>query len=109
MTNTTHTPGPWLISSSGHNCFTIHADEASSIVGYTLPRFKVSKGQAEPVNPSEEDWANANLMAASPRLLSALESACAALQRIGLEHRVAEIHELVEVRAAIAEAKGLAA
>lgn len=46
--------------------------------------------------------AHAQLIAAAPTLLEQLNSACRALQRIGLEHQIEHIPELSGIRAAIA-------
>lgn len=97
-----HTPGPWALASSGANCFTVHADDSASIVAYTMPRFKVSKGHAEPTSPSEEDWANARLIAAAPELLEALEAIVAESDKL-------PEHQFQLAVAAIAKAKGGAA
>lgn len=100
--STAHTPGPWQLTDSGPNCFKIGSDSAGKVIGYTFPRTKVERGHPVPVEPTDEDWANANLMAAAPIMLEALKMALDVLET----HNMAQWGTVPFIRAAIAEAEG---
>lgn len=113
--NASHTKGPWFLTvndpqgHSTHHIATIHGVPSQPTedgkgqrwlnLGAHKPCYEVS---------DEEQQANASLMAASPRLLKALE-VCAILLADYDEAEGEEGDAYREATAAIAEAKGLAA
>ena len=105
MTNTKHTPGPWVYESEGKNNhlgkFCTEAGELICDFGHDIPY------EGVPGNPP--DFANAHLIAAAPDLLEALGEAVSAIEWWQHEHGCchgATDDELNAARAAIAKAKG---
>ena len=101
MTETKHTPGPWVVEPENYDCD-----------GGTLVR---TKGKICLANvwgvmfaktPDDESLANARLIAAAPDLLEALEYLAGACE-LALDNDYPEGRDPVSVaRAAIAKAKG---
>ncbi len=88
--NAKHTPGPWI--ADGYNVRVRNG----RYVAYTGPSH--TPDSEYPKQCSEEDKANARLIAASPELLEALEKA---VSRQGFSN-----DDLISARAIIAKAKG---
>ena len=100
MTDTKHTPGPWVYESEGKNNhlgkFCTEAGELICDFGHDIPY------EGVPGNPP--DFANAHLIAAAPDLLEALEAIVATWDGPKYNHFMADNIDLA--RAAIAKAKG---
>lgn len=70
-TKTAHTPGPWIIEADKHGILVL-ADGAGLSISVTIPGRR----------PSDEDRANAALIAAAPDLLAALQELLAEVKKI---------------------------
>jgi len=90
MTNSTHTPGPWVI-------YDERAAHGSRLI-YSSSEYGV--GEVWDINNNGENKANAHLIAAAPELLEALEYARRFLK--------SEDVDTVYIDTAIAKAKGTA-
>ena len=88
MTNSTHTPGPWVI-------YDERAAHGSRLI-YSSSEYGV--GEVWDINNNGENKANAHLIAAAPELLEALEYARRFLK--------SEDVDTVYIDTAIAKAKG---
>lgn len=102
-----HTPGPWVLAVGGlnkNNCFAIQSDDGW-LVGYTIPRVKIEKQHAVPIEPTEEDRANGRLIAAAPDLLDACRCALASLIEIAEDHDINHISTIRELQEAITKAE----
>lgn len=98
MTNTTHTPGPWMVHETGFytNPFKITARGKHGAVA-NIPHSEITT--------TARQSANARLIAAAPDLLAALDQVDAYLSPFdGEEDAYAEIRSVI--RQAIAKAKG---
>lgn len=108
MTSTKHTPGPWFYDGDGFDSL---ADADCGTDGYEV----FTKDEHGDVNQpvcsladtcdENETEANANLIAASPDLLQALEKLLAQCEKIE-EARCQSFYDCDEARAAIAKALG---
>ena len=98
MTNSAHTPGPWVYQYSPY----------TSQDGHEIPAFEVhGEDKVCDTNenqPSEEQEANARLIAAAPELLDALDCLLIYAADIHSEDLDLEVYE--QARAAIRQAKG---
>lgn len=98
MTNTTHTPGPWMVHETGFytNPFKITARGKHGAVA-NIPHSEITT--------TARQSANARLIAAAPDLLAALDQVDAYLSPFdGEEDAYAEIRSVIQQ--AIAKAKG---
>lgn len=92
-----HTPGPWSpIAQGAANEFCIISKDGRWVIGFH------QNGEMLP----REQLANAQLMATSPRLLAALEALVKTLAFYDDEGLIVHAVEMVEARAAIAQARG---
>lgn len=98
MTESKHTPGPWIARAFGTPTLCVTDADAA----YVVDRFKLG-GRSQ----AEHD-ANASLIAASPNLLAACESSLRLLQaRLDFAEILDEEKAHIDtLRAAIAKAKG---
>jgi hypothetical protein len=101
-----HTPGPWTRckSTESGGSFITHID--AEYVGHDVCFVYASHGMFDPVVTTEQDDANANLIAAAPELLESLESVLT-LARLKWGNLDKDAWaEFEKARAAIAKAKG---
>ena len=91
MNNTFHTPGPWMVSPYNN---------------VTSRNGTIAKTEQMPGNNDRERDANANLIAAAPDLLEALEAAVARVQIANEEGDNILSAWLPDAISAIAKAKG---
>lgn len=108
--NMTHTPGPWIVGGESSNDaeseFVCNADGSKTIC-WTADTYNEDKDEGE---ATDEDRANARLIAASPELLEALKAAVAVMTGWSYAS-IADAGDTETVRlckAAIAKAEGRA-
>jgi len=98
MTKATHTPGPWI----AHGNFIKGTDAGNAMDGYEY----VAKVETEWLDsPVDRKQANADLIAAAPDLLAALQRMAQGWATVSDENAYV-IPGLAEARAAIAKATG---
>lgn len=92
-----HTPGPWaFIDNPVYNCFSVDSDDGA--IG-------IADVSRQPIK--NQGLANARLIAASPKLLKALENAVKELDHMADIFSYRNGAVLRDARAAINEAKGV--
>jgi len=97
--NSQHTPGPWIEQGSG----TVAHPVSGGVI--TTTRIETTLGNIEIIDETNEQAANALLIASAPELLNALELMVNEFKLPFLEVLVTH-HVLVKARAAIRKAKG---
>ena len=92
-----HTPGPWVADGNEDNAATWVFDPSNKVRICTMRR-------------CEQDWANANLIAAAPDMLAALSALADKIYKPGdaFGSIWTQLPEWIAARAAIAKARGQA-
>lgn len=100
----THTPGPWTSTVSPFGQVEVRGDEGAFVC-----RLRHMDGEFDTTILTEQNKANARLIAAAPELLEALKAVAAALESALVGKRdiiLTPEDALAEARAAIAKATG---
>ena len=109
MTNTNHTPGPWTIAGVSLNPHEGHVIESDSADGRTIAWTCNSLDNNGEECISQEDIANARLIASAPELLQALENLVASIENVDFSSHAGVYDQIpwAQAEAAIAKAKGV--
>jgi len=109
MTNTNHTPGPWTIAGVSGNPHEGHVIESDSADGRTIAWTCNSLDNNGEECISQEDIANARLIASAPELLQALENLVASIENVDFSSHAGVYDQIpwAQAEAAIAKAKGV--
>lgn len=103
MSEAKHTPGPWFTHREGFSTVYIEARIGGGLIQEVAACGPTNQG-------SEQQEANARLIAAAPELLEALrgldEAYCRAGTHLTREERTEDRKRLIAARAAIAKATG---
>lgn len=105
MTDTQHTPGPWVIGRDGYNPDKIYADQDTVAAVFGLPLHSTI-GDVRGDNKWAQGLANARLIAAAPELLEVLILMTELEQKECDFRGVGPSGILLAARAAIAKATG---
>ena len=106
MANTQHTPGPWTIAGVSVNPHEGHVIESDSADGRTIAWTCNSLDNNGEEYISQEDIANAQLIASAPALLSALEDIVEDIRDDESFSSIEDIALLFRAEQAIAKARG---
>lgn len=94
MKNQSHTLGPWVIQGET----TLHILSKASAKGRRVCAIQP--------NPQSEDLANANLIAAAPEMLEALESLLSRVENLDADARAACLKQIDTAKSVLQKARG---